>query len=1822
MTVKKFLGAFFAAVLLAAPAVAQVTKPPITNAAGPTTSAQLDSIITDNTGAGGVLMFNLAPNVQTSITVPLVTAPASTVLVLNAVTGQAGSLAINNVGIFGWNVNEFYANAGGKNLGVSGTPFADYYGGLAHGTGLPLSTGITGWGTGVLAALQLNVGSAGAPVLFNGDAGTPSALVGTNISGTAASLTAGHVTANANLTGPITSVGNATSIASQTGTGTKFVVDTNPVLIGPTLGVALATSLNGNTFTTGTYTLTGAAGKTLTFSKSLTLDGTDSTTMTFPATSATIARTDAGQTFTGTQAFGAITYTTLNGNTWASGTGTLSIAAGKTFTASKTITLDGTDSTTMTFPTTSATIARTDAGQTFTGVQTMTSPAITTPAFTGAFSGTYSLGGTPTINVAAAVGGTWSAAATWTLPAHTLGGTVSGGGNNINNVIIGASTPLAGTFTTLVATTLNGNTFTTGTYTLTGTAGKTLTFSKSLTLDGTDSTTMTFPTTSATIARTDSGQTFTGVQTMTSPAITTPAFTGAFSGTYSLGGTPTINVAAAVGGTWTAAATWTLPAFTLGGTVSGGGRNINNVIIGASTPLAGTFTTLVATTLNGNTFTTGTYTLTGTAGKTLTFSKSLTLDGTDSTTMTFPATSATIARTDAGQTFTGVQTMTSPAITTPAFTGAFSGTYSLGGTPTINVAAAVGGTWSAAATWTLPAFTLGGTVSGGGNQINNVIIGSSTPLAGSFTTLSASGQITSTLATGSAPFVVASTTNVANLNASSLSGATFASPGAIGSGTPSTAVFSTLTASTFRVLGSSTGYTTITSKNASATNYILNIPTTATSSTYGQSLRPILNVKDYGAVGNGVTSDVAAFAAWWTDVCTNHYGDGYIPAGNYVLDGSSTIMWNFNACRTTQYTTTADGYMGITIFGDSMGRTILQLSTSANPMLFIGSTGGTSAAPYEANYATFRDFTINSSTANSRIMVQLGCNGTTTPDKVSGCGNGLSDAVNQPRFTNVIFTNGGANNAAAAALVVNNVTDPVFTNVAIGAGGGTVAGDALRIQAMVRATFVSSSIGNAKNAIRYALCGTCSGIPYGSVFNAIDIEGVTYAVKKEFGTGAETFVGGVFAADPANGGYVFSSASGSVGQLRITNPTFAYAVNTASFTGSGSGTTLTASSTSGTIYVGASVNGPGIPDGTYIASLGTGTGGNGTYITSVATTASGTVTSSHAIDPQNSSQIIVDGYYANGANIAANNSRLLTPGYFGKLSMNYSGASQPGIGINDTDTGGTHTALGIYKQDAAIATLNVSTTQLGWSLTTAAYQMANTNGSITLGSDGVTTLIGGTVVTNSFTATGLVTNADLTNSTITLGSTAMSLGSTYTTIAGAITWSGAATFSKAAGPQITMSGGTSNWIDTGSAGVGAPTFTTQSAGTKFILYNNLSGASAGVAMGVEAGYYWFGVDATGTGFKWYAGTTQRMILSGTNGYLGIGNITPATILHVNATAKAAGADFGPGSTGNLVELYGNSSAGGTVHIGTNYYTSDGALALGTFTTPDAVTIATNGGVTFSGTLAASASTNFTINAPTGQVVAMQVNGTEYAQVNTAGLELTGGSYTLYSLSGHNLTLNSNNAGTMNFQVNSVAIAYLSANTLYPQTDSSVALGVATTNRFNGLHVVLNNAATTSAMCYNTTTGTVSYDGTLGTCNVSALRYKNPIAGSTIKPGVLASLVAFRTEAWTYKQTKENKGQFDTRVHLGLYADDVEKMDKRCVGYKDGKLENYDRDCVLAYHTAAFKELKAANDNLTARLDNMTKTVDNLIKMFPKEKAVSGVAPPVTVPLKGAASGRN
>lgn len=128
------------------------------------------------------------------------------------------------------------------------------------------------------------------------------------------STTTPAITLTTTVTGNVCGNATALSACSTTGSG-NTVLQTSPTLITPTLGVASATSVNKVALTppATAATLTIADGKTLTANNSLTLAGTDSTTMTFPSTSATIARTDAGQSFVGTNSFDTVAlFTTGN----------------------------------------------------------------------------------------------------------------------------------------------------------------------------------------------------------------------------------------------------------------------------------------------------------------------------------------------------------------------------------------------------------------------------------------------------------------------------------------------------------------------------------------------------------------------------------------------------------------------------------------------------------------------------------------------------------------------------------------------------------------------------------------------------------------------------------------------------------------------------------------------------------------------------------------------------------------------------------------------------------------------------------------------------------------------------------------------------------------------------------------------------------------------------------------------------------------------------------------------------------------------------------------------------------------------------------------------------------------------------------------------------------------------------------------------------------------------------------------------------------------------------------------------------------------------
>ena len=121
-----------------------------------------------------------------------------------------------------------------------------------NGTGI---TAVTGTGSVVLAT---------SPTLVTPALGTPSALVGTNISGTATAFTASNVTTNANLTGDVTSVGNATTLAdvatgAVTGGSTAIPVITfnNKGLVTSVTTAAVvapASTLSGSTLASGVTT--------------------------------------------------------------------------------------------------------------------------------------------------------------------------------------------------------------------------------------------------------------------------------------------------------------------------------------------------------------------------------------------------------------------------------------------------------------------------------------------------------------------------------------------------------------------------------------------------------------------------------------------------------------------------------------------------------------------------------------------------------------------------------------------------------------------------------------------------------------------------------------------------------------------------------------------------------------------------------------------------------------------------------------------------------------------------------------------------------------------------------------------------------------------------------------------------------------------------------------------------------------------------------------------------------------------------------------------------------------------------------------------------------------------------------------------------------------------------------------------------------------------------------------------------------------------------------------------------------------------------------
>jgi hypothetical protein len=224
------------------------------------TARTSDTVVTITTPSGYTNESAVAGTVWKKlfgITTPEITSISPNYTVFDVVTTQPSTVvtAATKMGILGFVTSDatrtisLTYNGEDRNTHVN-TPLANLHndlaglqGGVATEYFHSTSAEYTGTGTGVFVR-------ATSPTLVTPDLGTPSALVGTNITGTATAFTASNVTTNANLTNEATSSGsNAVTLTNSAVIGkvlTGYTSGAGTVAATDTILQAIE-KLNGNT---------------------------------------------------------------------------------------------------------------------------------------------------------------------------------------------------------------------------------------------------------------------------------------------------------------------------------------------------------------------------------------------------------------------------------------------------------------------------------------------------------------------------------------------------------------------------------------------------------------------------------------------------------------------------------------------------------------------------------------------------------------------------------------------------------------------------------------------------------------------------------------------------------------------------------------------------------------------------------------------------------------------------------------------------------------------------------------------------------------------------------------------------------------------------------------------------------------------------------------------------------------------------------------------------------------------------------------------------------------------------------------------------------------------------------------------------------------------------------------------------------------------------------------------------------------------------------------------------------------------------------------
>lgn len=164
--------------------------------------------------------------------------------------------------------------------------------------------------------------------------------------------------------------------------------------------------------------------------------------------------------------------------------------------------------------------------------------------------------------------------------------------------------------------------------------------------------------------------------------------------------------------------------------------------------------------------------------------------------------------------------------------------------------------------------------------------------------------------------------------------------------------------------------------------------------------------------------------------------------------------------------------------------------------------------------------------------------------------------------------------------------------------------------------------------------------------------------------------------------------------------------------------------------------------------------------------------------------------------------------------------------------------------------------------------------------------------------------------------------------------------------QLSFTNTSGNHITFNEFGLGLPSFTTRSIGTKLVLYNSLSGSAVDYSIGVNSDLFWSSVATTANKFEWYGGITKAMTLRG-YGDLQLYGTTQSTSNSTGSLVVAGG-----------VGISGNLYVGGTVYSDSDFVlysiTLDSTTPSTNFSTGSLIT---SGGITISNTVDATSLTN-------------------------------------------------------------------------------------------------------------------------------------------------------------------------------------------------------------------------------------------------------------------------